>query len=359
MHQFVNCSPWDHEAAMTELRRELRGRALKGPSSLILSEFHFQKYGHEAVGTSRHVRDWPGMYRGIKQPGARSFRGQLAIGWTWTDGSERRPIAARLYMPPEWANDAARLSKASVPRGAQKIQDRAQTAFDVLTDAARDMPFDALLLDKYYGDSLEFLTKLERRGLPYIIRPPQSGWARFYPTCVYPLPSRTCPRRLGWWGGGSRYHDWRESLNQTPRRSWFPLGQVDSVGDPMFLLARRLETIPLVKNCRTYRRHRWLIFVKNSWWSPYWERYISNLPEETPIARFADLLSHFPPRGLVNHNSFLPPGAESFEGRSWRGFHHHLTLCMLAGQLLAVARRIDACSTIANKRSDPVLSLIR
>jgi SRSO17 transposase len=78
----------------------------------------------------------------------------------------------------------------------------------------------------------------------------------------------------------------------------------------------------------------------------YW---LSNLPAETPLKKLVELAKH---RWIVERDSLelkQELGLGHFEGRSWRGFHHHVTLCTAAYEFLVAARSRISASALAGQ----------
>ena len=338
IHQFINRSPWNHEQVLAQLRKTALKRGYRKVAALVLDEFHVTKYGRHAVGFSRHLTNWGGVGRALPPPGfrtARSRRSQLALTWTWADSVQHIPIAAQLYLPPEWTGDGERLKRFKVPALAMIPRDRCDAAFNLLKQTKDGVPdFRAVVFDQNYGASFPFLSRLERHGIPYIAQMPGTLWNQpFVPTRFFPLPSRQLPQKRAWRSRRYEHLRWANQLEFSADK-WVPLEYPDTDGRPTHLFAERMEMIPLIERCRPHCRNRWLIILRSEYDSFGWDYYVSNLPPGTSPHVFAELIAQFHTTREMQSWLHSRLGAGRFEGRSWLGFHHHFTLCSLAGEFL-------------------------
>ena len=333
---FVNHSPWDHEAITATYCRNLYKRGKRRISAVVLDELIVSRYGRHAIGASRHLEDWTGIYRNSRRPDGppRSSVGQLVHLWNWAERDQFLPIAAQLFLPTEWTGNRERMLRADVPTHAQRQQNRWEAALDLLHRHEKKLPpFDAVVCDIHYGYSLQFIAALEQKGIPYVVEIPPHGGKPLVPTRFYPLPSDNGSRRRAWRGKGFAYCDWISRLEREMER-WMPLELADADRRRKYYFADYLEMIPLVEEFRRYCRPRWLIILRKNYSSFHWRFFISNLSPETHPSDVAELAHLLDSTQQYQRRINSRLGARYFEGRSWRGLHHHVAMCLLAGEFM-------------------------
>ena len=335
LDQFINHSPWDHEAILGRLRKEVRDKRPRGVSSLVLDEMVVYKHGDHSVGTANHWSSWSGVASdrrsGIDRPQYR--KGQLVLTWNWIDEDTVSPVAARLYLPPEWTGNPGRMAAANIPTDMRVPRERWEAALEVALQARQYLPDAPLVFDIQYGACLPLLAKMEELNIPFLARVPSGGVAGLAPTEVYPNPSRHPLGMKAWEEVGCRYSEWLIVMSETEKlhRLEFPHPE----GEPQYLFAKRLELLPRTPEWRRYCRKRWFIVVaRESCWDPAWDFYVSNLPNNTSLTTFARLVEdlHITRESQQLLTNAL--GISHFEGRSWRGLHHHITLGLLACEFM-------------------------
>src|ERR1700704_1202060 len=115
----------------------------------------FPKKGKHSVGVTRQYCGQVG-----KQENCR-----VAVSLSVATWSSSLPIAYRLYLPKEWAEDAERREKAEVPKEIQ-FQTKPDIAMDQIRAAvAADVPRGMVLADAAYGNSNEFRDGVTELGL--------------------------------------------------------------------------------------------------------------------------------------------------------------------------------------------------
>jgi len=176
---FVGNAPWS-DAAMLAKVGELVLPAItcSGPiEAWIIDDTGFPKKGRHSVGVTRQYCGQLG-----KQDNC-----QVAVSLSLANHDASLPIAYRLYLPEDWANDRARRHKAKVPETIA-FQTKPQIALEQIKAArAAGLPEGAVLMDAGYGNDTELRTQLTALGLRYVagIGPNTSVW----PPGTGPLPA--------------------------------------------------------------------------------------------------------------------------------------------------------------------------
>lgn len=331
LQQFVNQSPWDHAAVLHRLRRHMARRAETG-GVLVLDDTSLPKQGRHSVGVARQYCGALGKIANC----------QSIVTWHWMGAGLHWPLAAQLYLPAEWTDDPARMNRAGVPADAQKFREKWRIALALLDEMKPQLPsYQAIVFDAGYGVVQPLLAELEKREEPYVAQVPGNITA-------WPIEAKATlqPARLG----RPRQHAivldpamrplsmvaWRDQLLQEPRRwAQVPLPRAD--GASVRAVAVRVQASQRASRWRQPGATRWLLIEQLS--DETFKYYLSNLPADTSLAELVRLAHQrwAIEQGYQQLKEEL--GFDHFEGRSWRGLHHHLTLCFLAFCFLTKLRR--------------------
>ena len=247
----------------------------------------------------------------------------------------------RLFLPEAWANDARRRDKAGVPDDVE-FATKLRIALDQLDAAlACGVRRHVVLADAAYGDSLDFRAELTARGLPYVVG--IKGEHVVWPPESEPrIPRKTT--RVG--RPRSRYRDRTHppiAIGELAPRLQFRTVTwregARGVQSGRFAVAR-IRTAHRHAEGRPPGDEQWLLcqwFDGEPKPSKFW---LSSLPSTMP-ARGLVRLAKLRWRVERDYQEMKQEiGLDHFEGRTWRGFHHHAALCAAAHAFLALRRAL-------------------
>jgi SRSO17 transposase len=328
LQQFVNQSPWDEQAVLRTYRR-LLAQAFADPDGVIvIDDTGFAKKGRHSVGVAR-------QYSGTL---GKTDNCQVAVSLHYAAARGDYPLALRLFLPDSWTSQSERLEAVRVPAAAQAPCTKGEIALDLLDQVrAEGLAHQAVVAVAGYGLSVDFRRGLENRHERYVVgiagkeavfsEPPT--WAvgpdtqrgrpptRHYVAANTPAPvvvkqlAETLERTPLSWRQGTKgpLHAEFAWVRVWPAHRWQHGRAADDVPD--------LES-----------EARWLLV---EWRTDSSIRYaLSNLPAETPLVHAVELWKSrwHVEQGYQQLKEEL--GLDHFEGRSWPGFHHHATMCLLA-----------------------------
>jgi SRSO17 transposase len=161
LHHLVAKAPWSDEALLDEVRNQvLPAMQKQGPVvAWIVDDTGFPKKGQHSVGVARQYCGQVG-----KQENCR-----VAVSLSVATWSSSLPIAYRLYLPQEWAEDAKRRKKAEVPTEVE-FQTKPEIALDQIRAAvAAQVARGVVLADAAYGINTEFRDGLTKLKLRYVV----------------------------------------------------------------------------------------------------------------------------------------------------------------------------------------------
>jgi SRSO17 transposase len=253
------------------------------------------------------------------------------------------PLDWRLFLPESWDTDAERRRKAHVPAD-QRHRPKWQLAMELLDElVAWDLVPPVVLADAAYGEVGEFRLGLEQRELAYVVQVP--GTLSAYPEDVAPetVPYVGRGRRPG-----PRYRQRRSSLRQLVLAASAPAATTvawreGADGQPLDSRFVALRVRPAGIRLRRATRGGqlpvgWLLAEWPDGEAEPVKYWLASLPAEVALERLVHLAKL---RWRVEHDYRELKdalGLDHFEGRSWQGWHHHVTLVSVAHAFVTLER---------------------
>ena len=346
LHHLVADAPWDDAAVL----RQVRGYAIgamkqQGPmQAWIIDDTGFPKKGQHSVGV---VRQYCGQLG--KQDNCR-----VAVSLSVANRTSSLPIAWRLYLPEVWANDAQRRKKTGIPKEIQ-FQTKPAIGLQQVQQAVEEgVPPAPVLADAAYGNDSKFREGIGELGLCYVVGV-QSSMTVWKPG-EGPLPKkewkgRGRPSRLLQRDEKHAPQPVEQVALSLPVASWKPILWREGTSKPLGSRFAAIRVRPAHRDNERAEPHpeEWLLME----WpkaepqpSKYW---LSNLPLETKLTALVATAKH---RWIVERDYLelkQELGLGHFEGRGWRGFHHHGTLCIAAyGFLVAERNRFSPSARVGH-----------
>jgi SRSO17 transposase len=335
LHHLVAKAPWSDEAMLEQVRDQVLPAMQKhGPVvAWVVDDTGFPKKGKHSVGVARQYCGQVG-----KQDNCR-----VAVSLSVATWSSSLPIAYGLYLPKEWAEDAGRREKAEVPEELG-FQTKPEIALEQIRAAvAAKVSGGTVLADAAYGIHTDFRDGLTGLGLQYVVGV-QSSMTVWEPG-KQPLPAK--PRRTI--GRPPRL------LQRTTDHKPVPVKQLAlSLPSAAFhkitwregaerKLRSRFAAVRVRPAHRDYEKaepypEEWLWIEWPQGESEPTKYWISTLPSTTQLKALVKMAKH---RWIIERDYEelkQELGLGHFEGRNWRGFHHHATLCIAAYGFLVAER---------------------
>jgi SRSO17 transposase len=245
------------------------------------------------------------------------------------------PVAYRLYLPEDWAADPIRRQKAGVP-GDLGFQTKPTIALEQIC-AALDagLPRGVVLMDAGYGADTKLRTALTVLGLCYVagIQPNTTIW----PAGMGPLPPKA------WSGCGRPPNRMRRDGQHRPLQvkalalglpaeAWQTITWREGAADWLTSRFARLGVRAAHRDERLKepREEEWLLIEWPEGEDEPTKCWLSTLPQDIS---FADLVDRAKLRWRIERDYQelkQELGLGHYEGRGWRGFHHHATLTIAA-----------------------------
>jgi SRSO17 transposase len=332
LQQFLSQSPWDEQAVLDGLQTWVATRFGAG-GALIIDDTGFPKQGEHSVGVARQYTGTLGKVASC----------QVAVTLQLATGSEVVGLDAKLYLPESWAEDRGRRAAAGVP-DAVRYQPKWQLALAMLRRAAANGFRGVVLADSLFGTVTEFREQLAADGRTYCVGidstlkvidagadlgpvPPHTGTGRPPTRPVKVRAGATSPSVKGW--AVDRAADFRTVTWREGSKGWMA-GR---------FAAWRVRPAHKLSAGREPLAACWLLVEWPEGEARPTKYFFSNLPPGTRLKR---LVGTAKSRWWVEHSYRELKdelGLDHFEGRSWRGWNHHVTLVLLAYAFLQDVRR--------------------
>jgi SRSO17 transposase len=328
LQQIVSVAAWDEQVVFEGLARKLDCE-LPGVEALVVDDTGFPKKGTYSVGVAR-------QYSGTL---GRTDNCQIAVSLHLAGEHGSGCIGMRLFLPEAWSTDRARCKQAGVPEDVAH-EPKWRTALAQIDRAlAWGVRKHVVLADAGYGDATEFRDELEDRGLRYAVGITSSHTV-YPPGCVPEVPKT----------GGKGRPPGRQRAEQSPvaisalaktlsyRTVRWRTGSRD-VQSSRFAAVRVYSAERRTKGRAVYTPV-WLLCEWPSEKEQPTKFYVSNLLAGASLKGLVRLVKL---RWRVERDYQelkQEIGLDHFEGRTWRGFHHHAALCAVAHAFLALQRAL-------------------
>ena len=332
LQQFLNQSPWDERAVLDALHGWI-GRRFGTDGFLILDDTGFPKQGEHSVGVARQYTGTLGKVASC----------QVAVTLQFATARHVVALDARLYLPEAWAEDRDRLAKAGVP-DAVGYEPKWQMALAMVRRAVANGFAGVVLADSLFGTVTEFRQQLHGDGRKYCVGIDSTLKVIAADADLGPVPTRPGPGRPP-----TRPLKVRAGATSPSVKGW----ALDHAADFRTVTWRQGSKGQMAGQFAAWRvrpAHKlssgkeplaacWLLAEWPEGADAPTKYFFSNLPPETSLMR---LVATAKSRWWVEHSYRELKdelGLDHFEGRSWRGWHHHVVLVLLAYAFLQDVRR--------------------
>ncbi len=335
LHHLVAKAPWSDESLLGEVRNQvLPAMQKQGPVvAWIVDDTGFPKKGTHSVGVARQYCGQVG-----KQDNCR-----VAVSLSVATWSSSLPIGYRLYLPKEWAEDSERREKAEVPKDVE-FQTKPEIALDQIRAAvAANLDRGVILADAAYGINTEFRDGLAELDLQYVVGV-QSSMTVWEPG-KQPLPAKTRgkmgrPPRLLQRSADHQPVSVKQLAMDLSSRAFKEITWREGTDHK---LQSRFAAIRVRAAHRDYEKaephaEEWLLIEWPRGEKEPTKYWVSTLPAHTKLKALVKMAKQ---RWIIERDYQelkQELGLGHFEGRNWRGFHHHATLCIAAYGFLVAER---------------------
>jgi SRSO17 transposase len=332
---FVGEGKWSDEKVLAKVRELVLPQIERHGSieAWIIDDTGFPKKGRHSVGVGRQYCGQLG-----KQDNC-----QVAVSLSLANHHASLPVAYRLYLPEDWAKDSGRRRKTGVPEEVS-FKTKPEIALEQITAAcAAGLPRGVVLMDAGYGNNSELRADITALGLAYVagILSTTTVWA----PGTGPLSAKKWsgigrPPTLLRRDGKHQPISVKELALGLPKRAWRVIKWREGSAE---WLSSRFARVRVRAARRDFkltesRPQEWLLIEWPEGEKEPTKYWLSNLPKDIAFRRLVDIAKL---RWRIERDYQelkQEVGLGHFEGRGWRGFHHHATLCVAAYGFLVSER---------------------
>lgn len=335
LHHLVAQSAWSDADVLRRVREYgLPAMEKNGPvAAWIVDETGWAKQGTHSVGVAR-------QYCGRLK---RKANCQVSVSLSVATASASLPIAFRLYLTEEWATDEARRKAVGVPP-AVSFQTKPEMALAQIQQAVEEqVPRGVVLADEVYGSVREFREGVAALPLQYSLA------VRCVTTVWTPERGPLPPKK--WSGKGRRAQRLqRDETHQPvtverlavtlPQKAWHTVRWREGSKGTLRSRFTAVRVRPAYGDDRKIGRQpeQWLLIEWPKQEAAPLGYWLSNLPDQTSLRQLVAITKQ---RWLIERDYEelkQEVGLHHYEGRNWRGLHHHVTLCIAAYGFLVAER---------------------
>ena len=346
LHHFVAKSEWSDTALMAGVRDWVEPvLGLDSGCYWIVDDTGFPKKGKHSVGVARQYCGQLG-----KQDNC-----QVAVSLSLASVQGSIPIAYRLYLPKDWASDTARRRAGGVPDDIV-FATKPDIALEQMRQAiAAGVSMGVVLADAGYGDETAFRDGITQLGMYYAvgIRPGTTVWA----------PGTAALPPKAWSGHGIRPTKLRRQPGNEPvsvkalavalpAQTWRTVTWREGTNTG---LSSRFAAVRVRPAHRDYlgtemRPEEWLLIEWPEGDAEPLKYFLTTAPSEATLEQmvFVTKVRWRIERDYQDLKQDF--GLDHYEGRGWRGFHHHATLSIAAYGFL-MAQRLKTGSNAGGKKN--------
>jgi len=335
LHHLVAKAPWGDQALLERVRKQVLPAMQKQEPVVawIVDDTGFPKKGRHSVGVTRQYCGQVG-----KQENCR-----VAVSLSVANWSSSLPIAYRLYLPKEWAEDSERREKAGVPEEI-RFQTKPEIALEQISAAlAAKVVRGVVLADAAYGINTEFRDRLTQLELQYVVGV-QSSITVWEPG-KQPLPAKSRgktgrPPRLLQRTKDHQPVSVKQLAMSLPAGAFKEITWREGTGRKLRSRFAAVQVRPAHRDYWQAEPHaeQWLLMEWPKGEAEPTKYWLSTLPLTTKLSDLIKIAKH---RWIIERDYQelkQELGLGHFEGRNWRGFHHHATLCIAAYGFLVAER---------------------
>jgi SRSO17 transposase len=336
LHHVVADAPWSDELVLGCVRDYALATMTKSCAIVawIVDDTGLPKKGIHSVGVARQYCGQTG-----KQDNC-----QVAVSLSAATWKASLPIAYRLYLPQAWAKDNQRRAVAKIPKEIV-FETKLEMALGQIRQAmAEGIPQGTVLADPAYGNDTAFRETLAGLERSYVLG--VQSTTTVWPPNTEPLPPAP-------WKGGRGHPASRLRRDQShtplsakqlalglPANTWKTVTWREGTRRPLRSRFARVRIRPAHRDQKLYqpRDREWLLIEWPRGEAEPRKYWLSNLAENISLR---DLVALAKQRWIIERDYEelkQELGLGHFEGRGWRGFHHHATLSIAAYGFLVAER---------------------
>ncbi len=315
---FVGAGKWDDQAVLQELRGHVREELADDDAAFVLDSSGFPKKGDASCAVARQ---WCGRLGKIDNCQAGVF-----VAYAAPRGCSL--IDARLYLPQDWAADRKRRAATFVPADVT-FQEKWRIGLDLLDRVRHELPGQWVLGDDEFGRSSALRGQLRLRRLKYVLDVPCN-------TLVRDLSERRPPSRPGGKPRRPVFERVDRWVDRQAKGRWRTVAVRDGEKGPLRVKVLLATVQTKDEDGCVGPRERLAVFRSVEAKPRTWYTLGNDREARRSVLARVHGRRHRIEELLEQGNQEV--GLSHYEVRSWVGWHHHMTLSLLALWFLETER---------------------
>jgi SRSO17 transposase len=315
---FVGAGQWDDHAVLRELRRHVGEELADDEATFVLDGSGFPKQGEASCGVARQ---WCGRLGKVDNC-------QVGVFVAYAASRGCALVDAGLYLPQEWATDRRRRAATFVP-AAVTFQEKWRIGLELLDRVRQELPGRWVAGDDEFGRCTELRGQLRLRRLRYVLDVPCNTLVRELSERRPPARPEGKPRRPLF----ERVDHWVE---RQPKGRWRTVTRRDGEKGPLRVKVLLATVQVKDEDGCVGPRERLAVFRSVEDKPRTW--YTLSNDKEAKRVVLARVHGNRPRIEELLEQGKQEVGLSHYEVRSWTGWHHHMTLSLLALWFLQVER---------------------
>lgn len=322
LQKFIGCSPWEDRPLLRELAGQVGAELGEADGVIVFDPSAHPKKGTGSVGVQRQ---WCGRLGKVDNC-------QVGVYMGYVSRVEQALVDVRLYLPESWARDKKRRKKAGVPKEV-RFQTRHELALAMLDENGSLLPHGWIAGDDEMGRSTYFRRELRDRNERYLLMVPSNTLIRDLEAEPPPYGGRGPRPQLPF----VRVDRWAAAL---PSSAWTRIEVRAGEKGPLIVEGVKRRVSAKTDRRRAGPEEVLAVFREKQEDGSFKHDYaLSNESAETPLPEFARVFNAEHRIEQCLKRAKGEAGLSHYQVRTWRGWHHHQALSLIATWFLTQEAR--------------------
>jgi SRSO17 transposase len=319
LQKFIGQKPWEWQPMLSELARQVGAALGEADGVLVFDPSGVLKQGKGSVGVARQ---WCGRAGKVDNC-------QVGVYLGYVTRKEHALVDTRLYLPVEWTKDKKRCRRAGIPKEI-RFRTRHELALEMLREHRAVLPHRWVTGDDEMGRSSHFREELRTLGEQYLLAVPSNTLVRDRDAPAPPYGGSRQPPKVPF----QRADSWMKTA-----KNWTRIEVRPGEKGPLVVEAVKAR-VQTKLGRRNGPEETLVVFRERQGRETIKHDYcLSNAPFDTPLREFARVLGAEHRIEECLRRAKGEAGLAQYQVRTWKGWHHHQTLTLLATWFLTQEKR--------------------
>jgi SRSO17 transposase len=319
LQKFIGQKPWDDQPMIDELARQIGASLGRTDGVLVIDPSGVLKQGKASVCVARQ---WCGRAGKVDNC-------QVGVYLGYVSGAEHALVDVRLYLPKEWTNDKKRCRQAGIPKGIG-FRTRHELALEMIRKHRAVLPHAWVTGDDEMGRNGGFRDELREMNEQYLLAVPSNTLVRDLDATPPPYCGLGTLPKVPF----QRADRWMKTA-----RNWTRIEVRPGEKGPLVVEAVKVR-VQTKRGGRNGPEEILVIFRERQGRNTIKHDYaLSNAPFDTPLREFARVLDAEHRIEECLRRAKGESGMAQYQVRTWKGWHHHQTLTLIATWFLTQEKR--------------------